>query len=192
MSFLAPLQTAYAALDYTDRHVYVIGDQIGILTNRENVPLQEIESGTGVNLGDIDTTDLIAYFGGDVYGSGKSTGTGEVLISQMVGAVNGTIPCNPTVFEGYSIDTLSHNEIKSFTKSLTVSQGSGTSALQVQCLNGILDTTNAVENTTISCNAGYINTGDDLCVANLCGGSTPANSEVLSGTTQSTSQNWTK
>lgn len=59
-------------------------------------------------------------------------------------------------------------------------------------MNGDLDTNHATENIAVSCISGYVNTGNNLCVADVCGGSTPANSEVLAGTTQTISQNWTK
>lgn len=79
--FLTPTRsfydTAYAdtASSYSTRHIYVTGDQVGILTNENKAPLQEGLTGTGVNLSGVETTGMTAYFGGSAYGEGRSTGS---------------------------------------------------------------------------------------------------------------------
>jgi type II secretory pathway pseudopilin PulG len=191
LSFLDPISIAYAS-DYSDRHIYVTGDQVGILTDATKAPLQDTYTGTGVDLRSINTAGITAYFGGDVYGGGKSTGTGDVLITQLLGAVNDAIPCNSAAYNGYAVSALTHKQTGTFSKPLTISQGSGTGTLRITCLNGSLDMVNSVETLSVSCNSGYMNTGNNLCASNICGGSMPANSEVLSGTTQNVGQNWTK
>lgn len=62
ISLLYGMDTAYASLDNQDRSVYVIGDQIGVLTDSDKTPVQDLYSGTGINLGSVDTTGLVAYF----------------------------------------------------------------------------------------------------------------------------------
>lgn len=45
-SYLGGVDIAYASINYQDRKIYVIGDQIGILTHNLKVPLQDIYTGT--------------------------------------------------------------------------------------------------------------------------------------------------
>lgn len=187
---LSLLEPAYAG-DYSERHVYVDGDIVGILTSGAGkAPIQETLSATGVNLGTADTSGYVAYFGGTVFGEGKSTGTGNILVNQLLGAAAGTIPCNPISFNGYSIGALSHNETRAFQKPLIVANGSGTGTLAVTCANGTLNAETAPETTSVSCSEGYVNAGNGQCVADLCGGGVPANAHVIPGGTQSASANW--
>ncbi len=191
MSYLNPVDYVFAA-DSLDRHIYVAGDMVGILTSgADQSPLQSSTTATGINLSTIDTSSYVAYFGGDAFGAGKSTGTGDVLINQLLGAATNTIPCNPVFYNGYNITSLAHHETKSFSKPVTVSNGSGTGSLSVTCTNGVLDTATAPENTVVSCTSGFVNTGNNLCTANLCGGSIPLHATMFSGSTQSVSTNWT-
>ncbi len=134
---------------------------------------------------------MVAYFGGTTYGSGTSTGTGTILINQMLNVINNTLPCNPMTYNGYSIGTVLHNETGNFTKILSISNGSGTGSLAITCQNGTLNTNQAIETSSITCSSGFVNTGNNQCTANLCSGTLPTNTQVLSGTTQNSGQGWT-
>ncbi len=46
MTLLNPINIAYAAIDYVNRHIYVMGDQIGVLTTADNAPIQDTYMGT--------------------------------------------------------------------------------------------------------------------------------------------------
>lgn len=87
----------------------------------------------------------------------------------MNGAITNTIPCNPTTYSGYTITALADNETKTFTKSLTIPNGTGTGSLQIQCQNGTLDTLNAIETSTVGCNVTFVNNGSNVCVQDVCG-----------------------
>ncbi|MFA6090699.1 MAG: thrombospondin type-1 domain-containing protein, partial [Candidatus Gracilibacteria bacterium] len=117
-----------------------------------------------------------------------STGTGDILITQILGAQNNTIPCNPLAYSGYTISALAHNETKIFTKPLTVTNGSGTGSLQIQCINGILDTTHAIETPNVICNINYVNQAN-ACILDVCGGTVPVNAQSTA-TSQTITQNW--
>jgi hypothetical protein len=67
LSFLGPVDDVHAA-GYQDRHIYVTGDAIGVLTSGAGTaPVQENSSSTGVNLNSINTDGYVAYFGGDAF-----------------------------------------------------------------------------------------------------------------------------
>lgn len=46
MTLLDPVNIAHAAVNYIDRHIYVMGDQIGVLTTAGNAPIQDTYTGT--------------------------------------------------------------------------------------------------------------------------------------------------
>ncbi|MDD5198145.1 MAG: prepilin-type N-terminal cleavage/methylation domain-containing protein [Candidatus Gracilibacteria bacterium] len=156
------------AVDYQNRFIYVTGDKVGVLTDENKVPIEETIIGTGINLSETNT-GYIAYFGGDSYGAGKSTGTGDILVTQIIGALTNTIPCNPLTYSGYTISALAHNETKIFTKPLTISNGTGTGSLEIQCINGTLDTEHAIETPSITCADTFVNNGSNACVSDICG-----------------------
>jgi hypothetical protein len=63
MSFLNPINSAYAA-DYLERHIYVVGDMIGVITSgTDKSPLQSSLTATGIDLTSVDTNGYVAYFG---------------------------------------------------------------------------------------------------------------------------------
>jgi uncharacterized repeat protein (TIGR02543 family) len=108
----------------------------------------------------------------------------------MLGVATGTIPCNGASFNGYQIAALTHGETRAFSKPLAIANGSGTGTLSVTCANGLLDTATAPESKAISCASGFVNTGNGLCSANLCGGTVPVKAHMLPGSTQSASSSW--
>ncbi|EKD25413.1 MAG: hypothetical protein ACD_80C00065G0002, partial [uncultured bacterium (gcode 4)] len=156
------------SIDYKNRFIYVEGDKIWVLTDENSAPIQESVTGTGLNLSETNS-GYVAYFWWDSYGEGKSTGTGDILITQILWAINNTIPCNPVTYSGYTITALSHNEMKTFAKPLSIENGAGTGSLQVQCQNGTLDTEHAVEAINVNCSPTFVNDGSNICVPDICG-----------------------
>jgi hypothetical protein len=57
----------YASIDYSERFSYVIGKKLGILTDEENTPIQEIEAIQTATLLDVATATgtYIAHLGKD-------------------------------------------------------------------------------------------------------------------------------
>lgn len=92
-------------------------------------------------------------------------------------------------YSGYTVTALSHNEIRTFIKPITIANGTATGSLQVQCLNGTLDTEHALESTNISCNTTFVPQAN-VCVSDVCGGTVPANAQSTA-TGQTITQNWT-
>lgn len=80
------------------RYVYVYGDTLWILTDANKTPLQDVITWSGVNLLDAAQVPAgtTAYFGWDLYDSGKSTATGTTLVEQIVTSQNSTTSPTPS------------------------------------------------------------------------------------------------
>ncbi len=157
---------------YQDRSPYTIWDKLWILLDENNIPIQETTSSTWINLSSVDTTGYTAYFWWDTYWEWTSTGTWDVLITQMEWAINNTIPCNPISYSWYTITALSHNQTEIFTKPITIVNWTSTWSLSIQCINWNLDTQNATETTTINCNSNYV-LDNQICQQDICTWSAP-------------------
>lgn len=84
--------------DLKSRYVYVYWDTLWILTDANKAPLQDVISGSGVNLLDSAQVPVwtTAYFWGNLYDSGKSTATGSTLVDQIVTSQNTTSTPTPS------------------------------------------------------------------------------------------------
>ncbi|EKD66286.1 MAG: hypothetical protein ACD_49C00054G0008 [uncultured bacterium (gcode 4)] len=172
---------------YQNRQVYTIWDKLWILTDENKIPLQEVISGTWINLNSEDTSNIVAYFWWDTYGNWKSTGTWNTLITQIQSAITNTIPCNPATYSGYTIPMLSHNQTSTFTKPITIANWVSIWSLQIQCINWNLDTVHAVETTAINCNSNYV-LDNSTCMEDKCIWNAPDFS--IANWTQKYNTNW--
>ena len=177
-------------IDYRSRFIYTLWDKLWVLTDENKTPIQETTTATGVNLS-ITNSWYIAYFWWNTFWAGQSTGTGQILIDQIISVQNNTLPCDALSYWGYTITPLLHEETGIFTKPLTITNGSWIWSLQVQCINGSLDIAHSIETPSITCNSNYVNQSN-VCVLDVCGGIMPNDAQILPGSTQTVSQNWTR
>ncbi|MDD5213207.1 MAG: hypothetical protein PHG82_02185 [Candidatus Gracilibacteria bacterium] len=87
-----PINTTYAANDYTGRKTYVIGNKLGVFLNpTTNAPIQETLSGNIDLAGAYSRTNFKVVFSNTSSNSGTITGTGTSLYNNIIAIANTTI-----------------------------------------------------------------------------------------------------
>lgn len=181
-SAYAPAPAARAASNET----YVYGDSLGVVTDSDGTPIQETATGT---LDLLASTGVVVHFGGSAFGNGTVEGDGATVKNFLLSAASGQIPCSPASYDGYSFPSVLHSQSGSASKPYPVAHGTGTTVMEVRCLDGAFDFPNAaVTGPFIACESGYVRSGN-VCVPDVCSG-TPVANAVSTATSQSAFQPW--
>ncbi|MDD5213421.1 MAG: type II secretion system protein [Candidatus Gracilibacteria bacterium] len=147
------LSQAFAGnIDYTNRYIYTIGNNVGILLNSTtNAPVNEI-----ISTGSIDLTTNTGTYTAVFSDTGSISGSGVNLLSDILVMHN---YCGATNYNGYSIPPINNNTTQNITQSIT----GGTFHIDVTCTNGVLSYTNNLT----TCNTSYhTEDGGISCVPN--------------------------
>lgn len=163
-----------------ETHPYVYGDTVGILTDENNIPLQNYQSNIDLSTS---TGSYILHTGNEEFSWSNTD-----IIVQMIASETNTLACTSVIWNNYTLWALNHNETWYFSKTSSLTHGTNAYSLEVKCLNGNFDVDNSQESVNTTCESWYVANNND-CVLNECSGSIPSHG-VSNATSQGFAWTW--